>query len=202
VWAWETWGLCMTQCESLRQWDHACHRAMLIRLTDNHFLGGVSTYRVAILDGDWNTVNGTSVISENCSIHGRSGVLIDVMEVNAEEEEKTLCCLKDDRRAMPPCNARRKKPVSCAYSERSVRPNGLYLSASCPVSPLSFSFSYSLFLLIVRTSYGDVTHVERRAPCLACRGAIPFFLFLSFSVSLFSSFYKFFHTGSCISISV
>jgi hypothetical protein len=39
---------------------------MLIRLTDNYFLGGVSTYRVAILDGDWNTVNDTSVISENC----------------------------------------------------------------------------------------------------------------------------------------
>jgi hypothetical protein len=79
--------------------------------------------------------------------------LIDVVEVNAEEEEEDAV-LPQGR---PPCNAWRKKPVSYAHSEGSVRPNGLY-----PVSPLSFS--YSLFLLIVRTSDSDVTHVERRAP--------------------------------------
>jgi hypothetical protein len=79
--------------------------------------------------------------------------LIDVVEVNAEEEEEDAV-LPQGR---PPCNAWRKKPVSCAHSEGSVRPNGLY-----PVSPLSFS--YSLFLLIVRTSDSDVTHVERRPP--------------------------------------
>jgi hypothetical protein len=86
-----------------------------------------------------------------------SGTQLDprTWEANSQRIERSaracgigfsLCCLEDDRRAMPPCNAWRKKPVSRAYSERSVRPNGLYLPRECilpgfPSFPFLFLFS-------------------------------------------------------------
>jgi hypothetical protein len=69
----------------------------MLGLIDNHFLSRQLKYREAIIDSDWNKVNGNSVISENFTVHGRSAILIDVLGVNAKEDEKTQLVLPQRR---------------------------------------------------------------------------------------------------------
>ncbi|RLM69687.1 BTB/POZ and MATH domain-containing protein 2-like [Panicum miliaceum] len=72
----------------------------MLRLLDNRFLGSAAdataAYRVAILDGEGSALYSTSVVPENYSVHGRSGIWIDVQEASAEERKQEMRQLKDD----------------------------------------------------------------------------------------------------------
>jgi hypothetical protein len=80
----------MTQCES---YSGIVLATAMLGLIDNHFLSRQLKHREAIIDSDWNKVNGNSVISENFTVHGRSAISIDVLDVNAKEDEKTQAVL-------------------------------------------------------------------------------------------------------------